>query len=204
MPPLSNWLKFKVRTLDKNQLSGASAELVAIMGAFKPDVVIGIRSGGYKVAETMIPYFPHVPLLPITCRRPTTKKKQKSSLLKSLLRKLPQPITSRLRIIEHIILTQLRPPQQSVFTPDKDELTVIENYLRQYRGKPNILIVDDAVDSGSTLAAVVNAIAQIAGAGATIKTAVITVTTASPFVEPNFILYRYVLCRFPWSLDFKN
>jgi hypoxanthine phosphoribosyltransferase len=204
MQRLGHRLKFKVQTLDQNQLRGASADLAMIIGTFKPDVLIGIRSGGYAVAETLAPYFPHTTLLPITCRRPSTKKKQNSSLLKKLLRTLPRSVTDRLRIVEHIALTQLRPQKQSIFTPDIKELTVIENCLRRQDGKPNILIVDDAVDSGATLAAVMEVIKNIAGPAAIIKTAAITVTTASPFVEPNFMLYRYVLCRFPWSFDFKN
>jgi hypoxanthine phosphoribosyltransferase len=204
MRSLVNWLRFRVETLDKNQLSGASAKLAASIGSFRPDLIIGIRSGGYVVAERMAAHFPETALLPITCRRPSTKKKQKSSLLKNLLRRLPESINSRLRILEHIVLTQLRAPKQSVFTPDAEELRVIENHLLSAGGNPNILIVDDSVDSGATLAAVVDMVKTIAGPGAAIKTAVITVTTAAPFVEPNFMLYRYVLCRFPWSLDFKN
>jgi phosphoribosylpyrophosphate synthetase len=142
--------------------------------------------------------------LPITCRRPSTAMKQKSSTLKNVLRMLPDSITSRLRIVEHIILTQLRPHKPGISIPDREELMAIENHLGGCGRNPNILIVDDSVDSGATLATVVEAVRNIAGEGANIKTAVITVTTASPFVEPNFMLYRYVLCRFPWSLDFKN
>ena len=68
-----------------------------------------------------------------------------------------------------------------------------------------ILIVDDAVDSGSTMAAVRKAINAIANPSAVIKIAAITVTTPAPFIEPDFfLLYRYVLCRFPWSLDSKS
>lgn len=204
MQSLSHWFKFRVQTLDKPRLTSASADLARIASAFGPDLLIGIRSGGYVVAQSMAPHFPLTTLLPITCRRTSTQKKQGSSALKNILRKLPDSVTGRLRIIEHILLTQLRPPKQSVFTPDAKELAAIENRLRELGGTPKILIVDDAVDSGATLAAVTDTLKKIAPSGAIIRTAVITVTTASPFVEPNYLLYRYVLCRFPWSLDFKN
>lgn len=202
MPRFSNWLKFRVQTLDKIQLSYASAELAASISAFTPDLLIGIRSGGYVVAEEMAAHFPQATLLSITCRRAGTKKKQ-DSVFKKILRQLPSGITGFLRIIEHIMLTQLRPPKKNIFTPDEEELSRIKQSLRLLH-HPHILIIDDAVDSGATLAAVVEAVKRVAGEGATIKTAVITVTTPSPFVEPNFMLHRYVLCRFPWSLDFKN
>jgi hypoxanthine phosphoribosyltransferase len=198
MPP------FQVQTLDKARLQRASAELAAIAAAFEPDMLVGIRSGGYKVALEMAPYFPSIPLLPFTCRRPSTKKKQSFIGLRNLLHKLPNSITNRLRICEHIVLTQLLAKKHSAFTADANELAMIKNHLQKLGPKPKILIVDDAVDSGATLAAAVSSIKNIAPDNTTIKTAVITVTTASPFVEPNFMLYRYVLCRFPWSLDFKN
>jgi len=204
-----NLHKLQVQTLNKDALTNASTDLAAKVGTlnpdiFKPDLLIGIRSGGYVVAEAMVSSFPTAKLLPLTCHRPCTAKKQNSSTLKSVLHKLPEFLTNRLRIIEHIMLTQLRSPKINRFSPDRTELTVIENFLRWYGSNPNILIVDDAVDSGATLATVVNIIRNIAGSHAIIKTAVITVTTVHPFIEPDYLLYRYVLCRFPWSFDFKS
>jgi hypoxanthine phosphoribosyltransferase len=196
--------RFTVQTLNRRQLNDASAQLANTSVTFSPEVIIGIRSGGYVVAQAMADYFPYSKLLPITRRRASTEKKQKSSLVKNLLRTLPEAINSRLRIMEHIVLTQLFKPKQNVFIPDKEELKAIRSHLGQLEQSPSILIVDDSVDSGATLAAVVNLIRTIAGAGAIIKTAVITVTTTHPFIEPDYLLYRYVLCRFPWSLDFKN
>ena len=205
----SNLHRLKVQTLNSNALTNASTDLAAKVGTlkpdeFKPDLLIGIRSGGYVVAEAMVSSFPEATLLSLTCRRPSTETKQNSSTLKNVLRKLPEFFTNRMRIIEHIMLTQLRTPKINRFSPDRAELTMIENVIRQYGANPNILIVDDAVDSGATLATVVDIIRNIAGSEAIIKTAVITVTTVHPFIEPDYLLYRYVLCRFPWSFDFKS
>jgi hypothetical protein len=36
---------------------------------------------------------------------------------------------------------------------------------------------------------------------AELRTAVITVTLEHPAVQPDYALYRGVLCRFPWSFD---
>src|SRR5271154_2596221 len=108
-------------------------------------MLLGIRSGGYVVAELMAQQFPQATLLPVTCRRPSTERKQKSSFIKKLLLRLPRAVNDRLRIIEHIMLTQLRPPKPGVLIPDTNELNAIEALLRQ-RGAANILIVDDAVD----------------------------------------------------------
>ena len=99
---------------------------------------------------------------------------------------------------------QLRPPKPRHFTPEAAELAAIAAQVQALGRPPRILIIDDAVDSGATLAATIDHIQAIAGPDAVLRTAAITVTTAAPSIEPNFMLYRYVLCRFPWSLDFKN
>lgn len=206
----SNIRTLKVHTLNKNLLASACIDLAAKViharcDEFKPDILIGIRSGGYVVGEAMMSSFPKATLFSITCRRPSTEMKKNSSILKKLLRKLPSSITNRLRIIEHIVLTQLSSRKKKTeFTTNNSELTVIKDFLQQHSPNPNILIVDDAVDSGGTLASVVEMVKDISVPGSTIKTAVITVTTVNPFIEPDFLLYRYVLCRFPWSFDFKN
>lgn len=65
----------------------------------------------------------------------------------------------------------------------------------------NILIVDDAVDSGATLLAVVEAV-RIDMPGAEVRSAVITQTTPSPVITPDYTLYNNrTLIRFPWSMD---
>lgn len=196
--------RLKILTLDEHQLAGAAARLAEITAFLRPQLIIGIRSGGYAVAQAMASHFSQSVLLPVTCRRPSTEKKRKSSLLKILLCRLPAPITGRLRIIEHVVLTRISTHKQETFLPDKGELLAIKNGLRRLTPDPNILIVDDSVDSGATLATVVSLVRAAAGSQATIKTAVITVTTTKPLIEPDYLLYRYVLCRFPWSLDFKN
>ncbi len=202
MAQLSNWWKLRVRTVDDAGLKTLARELAGQANAFQPALLIGIRSGGYTVASLMAEHLPQAVLLPITCRRPSTQKKQDVSLLKTLLRNLPYAISDCLRIIEHIILTQ-KPKQPGVFSADPQELQAIETALRQRGGNTNILIADDAVDSGATLQAVYNAVRALAPS-APVKTAAITVTTGSPLLQPDFTLYRYVLCRFPWSLDFKR
>jgi hypothetical protein len=57
------------------------------------------------------------------------------------------------------------------------------------------------VDSGATLAAVLGTLREVCGPTTQLRTAVITVTMEDPAVEPDYTLYRGVLCRFPWSFD---
>ncbi len=200
-------IKFTVQTLDERGLQAAAHQLAAqVQQDFRPNIVLGVRTGGYIVADLMMEALPvEAILLPITCRRPSTGKKQKFAVVKDMLQALPQPITDQLRVIEHRMLTQRRPPQPlSAFTPDVDELAQITHLLSLRGGEARVLVVDDAVDSGATLRAVLDTVAEILPPDAVLKSAALTVTTASPLAEPDFAAYRYVLCRFPWSLDFRR
>ena len=62
-------------------------------------------------------------------------------------------------------------------------------------------MVDDAVDSGVTLAAVLDLLRDTCRRDIRFRSAVITVTLDNPMTEPDYTLYRGVPCRFPWSFD---
>jgi hypoxanthine phosphoribosyltransferase len=192
-------LKFSVKTLDSIGLKKASEELRALVAKdFAAQLLIGIRTGGFVVAEAFSQATQPIPLVPITCRRPSTGKKQKSSLLKKIVLRAPTCINNQLRIAEHIYLTQVKTPSLREVTFDESELALIKQM-----GANKILIIDDSVDSGGTLKAVYDAV-KLACPNANIKTATITTTTEKPLIQPDYCLYHYVLCRFPWSLDFKR
>ncbi len=193
-----NWLKYRVKTFDTAALQKASLELGAAAKSSEPDIIIGIRSGGLTVAEYLAPAFPHAKVLPITCRRPSTKIKQKNTWLKPFLSKLPRWLNNCLRVAEHIYLTKpdAKPKAPMVYIPDEAELAAIRGC-----GGKKFLIVDDSLDSGATMLAVREIVQHAAGKGTIIKTATITVTTRNPRIKPDYYLYRYILCRFPWALD---
>lgn len=199
MSLLADWSRYRVRTLDATALRQDALALATQAEGFAPQMLIGIRSGGYVVAEIMAARFPDARLLPITNRRPGTTAKQ-SSGMKTLLKRLPYAINDRLRIAEHLYLTQLRAPKPRSFTPDTAELAAIGHALRE-QPEARILLIDDAVDSGATLLGVRDSIQALAST-AIVRSAALTVTTHAPLIQPDFFLHRYVLCRFPWSFDF--
>ena len=73
----------------------------------------------------MVETLPQATLLAITCRRPSTQKKQRYSVLKNVICKLPHFITDRLRMLEHIILTSVCLPKLTALIPDADEMAAI-------------------------------------------------------------------------------
>lgn len=82
--------------------------------------------------------------------------------------------------------------------PDGLEATLQESDI------PNILVIDDAIDSGDTLFVIVEALKRI-NPKAAIQIAVMTETTGHPRIHADFTLYQNkTLIRFPWSNDYKH
>lgn len=167
---------------------------------YAPDLLVGIRTGGLVVAEAMARAAVRpVTVLPLTSRRASTGTKARFGLLRTTATRLPRPVLDRLRVLEHRLLTGRRKARVALQPFDHHEAATIGAHIAAVAGS-RVLVVDDAVDSGVTLATVLGLLRETTGA-AKIRSAVITVTLDDPRVEPDFALYRGVLCRFPWSFD---
>jgi hypoxanthine phosphoribosyltransferase len=168
-----------------------------------PDALIGIKTGGLHVAQAMAKAAGYtVPVLSLTCRRPSTRYKAKVAALKKLITRLPRPLVDRLRVVEHALLTHKpRSIERDDFQFDSEELAVLDEWLDHAGQRPSLVVVDDAIDTGATLSRVLDVVSRYAPPTAKIRSAVITVTTPKPWALPRYTLYRQQLCRFPWSLD---
>lgn len=178
----------RVVTLDNTALAEVCARLErsVLSSGFRPEVILSIATGGVKVGELMFKKLPH---LTTKLQRPTTKAKK--SLVKNIVKRLPRPIQDAMRVAEAGIL-ELAP------TRPADSSQVI---LPPLEGFKRILVVDDAVDSGVTLEAVLSAVKQTAEE-AIVLSAAITVTTRQPLVTPEYAIFNNLtLIRFPWSMD---
>lgn len=173
-----------------------------VLGDGRPDLIVGIPTGGLFVAEAMN----HaaggaIPIRTLTCRRPSTRFKYAAAIIRGLLSRLPRAIVDRLRLIEHRLLTRApRRPAAASRQFDERELAAFEDWIAHAGDTPSILVVDDAVDSGVTLLEVLGTVRKRAPT-ARVRSAVITVTSDTPLVYPDFALYDGQLCRFPWSVD---
>ena len=169
---------------------------------YAPTLIVGIRTGGLTVAHAMARGARSpVPVLPLTCRRPTTGAKSRLPLLRTVLGNLPRAVADAMRRIEHRLVSagglQRGRPQEV----DEAEVKTIGDHLAACVMPPRILVADDAVDSGTTLATVLRILAVIRPAESEIRSAVITQTLDNPAARPDYVLYRGTLCRFPWSFD---
>lgn len=184
----------RVVTLDDTQFAAHCARLAQLAEADGPyDAVVGIVTGGEYVARAMAPHTGTANVITVRRQRPSTRRK--GGMFRCVVKCLPRRILDLLRIVESRILATRRdtpPPETPVIIP------------QQLSWAKRILVVDDAIDSGHTMAAVVNAIAARCPQ-AVIHTAVITVTTSGPSFRPDHTLYdNGTLIRFPWSADFKR
>jgi uncharacterized protein len=208
------WLGAPVRTLRQPAFDAACAELRRLVEAdYAPSLIVGIRTGGLIVARSMVGgVSAPLPVLPLTCRRPATGVKSRLPLLRALLTGLPQPTTDLLRRVEHRLATASRavraaqgqapdaaqPPQIA-----HAEAEAIAGWIARSSEPARILVADDAVDSGATLAAVLQRLRELCPPATEIRSAAITQTFDHPIVSPDYALYRDTLCRFPWSFDAK-
>lgn len=196
----------RVKTLSKEGLQ-EHATLLAKMVATENDsfdAIVGIRRGGSIVCDAFCQHFPDSAYRmrsDISKQRPSTKKKK--GFLAKILKCLPIPILNLMRMIEsEALLFKHRYAKQThiseVIIPDELETVLGEKKC------PRILLIDDAIDSGDTLYSVVSTLKKL-NPSVGVKIAVITVTTKSPRVFPDYYIYNNrTLIRFPWSNDFKK
>jgi hypoxanthine phosphoribosyltransferase len=117
----------------------------------------------------------------------------KFGIFGKIIKLLPKRVNNVLRMAEAKCL--------SIAKISKRRLLLTAKQIDVLGNAEKILIVDDAVDSGATLSAVIEAIAKLPGKR-NVRTAVITVTASDPAVMPDFFIYNnHTLIRFPWSAD---
>ncbi|MDE5773057.1 MAG: hypothetical protein K2H86_01190 [Muribaculaceae bacterium] len=190
---------YKVLTLLNGDFVEACSRLeqrVAGSG-FIPDCIVGIETGGRSVAERMFHSRPHCYT---RLQRPSSV--ARSARLGRLIRLLPRRVCDWLRILE---ARKLSADFARRCSNDEVKHSVVAG--ARLVSVPDIgecrhlLVVDDAIDSGVTMAAVVKAISD-RYPDVEIMTAVITETDPDAVIKADFSLYdNKTLIRFPWSMD---
>ena len=190
----------KVLTLSGDKFSEACYELgcIVIDSGWDFDLVLGVATGGAVVAEELrVRCDLKVNCMKVKCCRPSTATKEKLRL-RVLLRYLPVTFNNILRTLEHRWCELARLPDKS----SKRQIEISRSCLAHLKLSKRVLIIDDAIDSGETLSAVVNYVVGVNN-NVEVRTAVITQTWKTPSILPNYCLYKQVLIRFPWSADAK-
>ncbi|WP_390225275.1 phosphoribosyltransferase [Brenneria goodwinii] len=164
---------------------------------YTPDIIVGIATGGEVVAQSLSKHF-KVPLIIIKRQRNLTKYKSKFHLSK-FLPYLPRSLNNFLRICEIKFNEKRFLFHNKLWDPC--DVILKSGDVSLLSGVNKILIVDDSVDSGSTMVDCIDFIRLYADETAILKTASLNVTFSEPVITPDFFLYKDVLIRFPWSND---
>ncbi|MDE5795306.1 MAG: hypothetical protein K2I08_11370 [Muribaculaceae bacterium] len=197
----------QVLTLDTNAFDRHAKQLSLMVtegGVMKFDAVVAIRRGGSFVCDAFCRHFPkdrYGARYDVKLQRPSTK--HKKGTVNKLLKCLPTIILNLMRMAESNLLSLKRivngpHPAPKVELPD-GLVSILQN-----ANTPYILVIDDAIDSGDTLFAIVSALKGINPDTET-RIAVMTETTKRPCIHADYSLYRNkTLIRFPWSNDYKS
>ena len=181
-----------VLTLNEPDFAEHCRRLDALTRSFNADLIVTIATGGDNVGSHMLPEVPHIS---ISSHRPSTETKKKHARMLACVRRLPLPLRNLLRKVEAATVEH----RMKNAVPNK--IILDGKTAARIASAHRLLIVDDAVDSGATLAGVIDAISLLDGERE-IASAVLTVTTSNPLIRPTFTLFdNRTLIRFPWSLD---
>lgn len=197
----------KVIDLLENDFQKACSQLAEnVLNVYMPDMVIGVLTGGGVVGRNMMKKFEErdnsTKYLEYKVQRALTQKKEGIGL-RNLLTKIPRFVTRKLILIEVLLLeyrSLFLKPSRFVSDELKKELTKEFKFVSE---DFKILIVDDCIDTGATIEALVSSIKEI-NPNIEIRVAVITITHKKPLVSADFQLYSRTICRFPWSMEIQQ
>jgi adenine/guanine phosphoribosyltransferase-like PRPP-binding protein len=196
----------RVVTISEQELPSVAQMLFDLMSAngFVPDAVVGIATGGALVVGSL-PADSSVRKFTCTMRRPSTVTKQRAGIGRRVLKKMPYRVTNVLRLIEDRV-GERSTPTVPIASPSLEEALDVVGEAARKQGLRSIAVIDDAVDSGATLACVMSALRRRLPAEVTVRSGVITRTRspAKTIVEPDYVIYENILCRFHWSYDYKG
>lgn len=196
----------KVKNMLRDDFSKGCKELAQLIynDKFCPNLIIGVLTGGGYVGKDVYRNLisltgdKEIKYVEIKIHRKGTKKKNEGKFHR-LLKSLPEIICDFLRMAESLYREYRggKEKRECQVTFDNDT----DFFLKKC--KQNVLIVDDAIDTGTTIEIIKDYIGR--RYDASVRVAVITVTMKKPIVVPDYCLYNNrTLVRFPWSNDTKD
>lgn len=191
----------KVITLNSEKFISSSHCLYEMAKKnFKPDILISIATGGDFIAKVILQKN-KIDWYSVKKQRASTRSKNLllGRAIMGVIKYFPYRILDILRVFEHQLLMR-KVTVMSYDDIDPAQLSFDEKVLFGRK----VLIVDDAVDTGSTLASVKKSVVNAVGSEENVKTAAIVRTFSSPIIIPDYVCYEMVLVRFPWSKDTKS
>ena len=196
----------KTLTLSRKSLTDLSHQLLSIIhqDSTTIDMIIGIATGGIYVSQPIYEELQKQQwegtYTEVKLSRSSTEKKE-SLGVESILTKLPYPLLNLLRTIEVKYFETFK--SNDYDDTIEERVRFNDTQINDIKQSKTLLLIDDAIDTGSTIMALKNVIQKI-NPTITVKVAVLTVTHNKPYIEPDYTLYKKVLLRCPWAMDYKG
>jgi len=156
-----------------------------VRSGFKPNKIVFIERAGL-IPGYLINHLIGGELISVEAKRHEGKTKK---IFGSILPVLPKAFRSLLRRIE---LGKYKKDVKRIITLDSS---------MQFSKKDLILIVDDSMDSGYTIAGVKQNLEERGAEVTNIKIFVINTTILNDLVKPDFLIAEKKIFSFPWSQD---
>ena len=196
----------KTLTLSRKSLTDLSHKLLSKIDKDSTtiDMIIGVATGGIYVSQPIYEELKKQKwegiYTEMKLSRSSTEKKETLGA-KKILTKLPYPLLNILRTLEVKYFETFKSKDYDNTLEQRVHFT--NDQINDIKQAKTLLLIDDAIDTGSTIMALKNVIQKINPAG-TVKVAVLTVTHNKPYIEPDYTLYKKVLLRCPWAMDYKG
>ncbi|WP_242135511.1 phosphoribosyltransferase [Aestuariivivens marinum] len=189
----------KVITLNKHDFLEGVNDLFEKIDVV-PDVIVQIKNAGAHFGDALRTRgeFNKVTYYSIKIQRKGEGLK-KNFVFKFLMKILPYSILDELRKYES------KRTEKSISKINLNCLSK-ETFKINIEHNPdlkNILIIDDAIDTGKTMFLIKRSLEKQFPKAA-VKTAVLSWTIEKSIIKPDYFLYKNVLVRFPWSKDYKG
>ena len=180
-----------VKDINLDLLGIYSKELASNINqsGFTPNHILFVERAGLLIGSQIADYF-DCSISGIATKRTGGATK---SRLKVFLRYLPRFITHFLRRMEI----------NSSIHEVKSERKIVTDYPLPGKDR-KILLVDDAIDTGYSIQAVIEFLLAEGFKRDLIKVAVITTTAKNAKYKADFSLFDEVICAFPWSYDSRE
>ena len=187
----------KVVTLNNQAFAAKCTELAEKIPK-NIDLIVGVLGGGGYVVDEIRTEFSSTEIRFAEINREQELKD--NVLVRFLLRILPYGVLNTLRVVES---KRIKKKLKFIESDDLTQHNVSFDTSGLDTTKvKNILIVDDAIDSGSTMIKVKRKM-EAHFQDSKIITAVISWTIHDALLKPDYYLYKNTLVRFPWSKDYK-
>ena len=197
----------KVITIDSDDLVVESNRLFdkVIGSGFYPTHMVAIARRGVDVADQITPdRGTGIKRVIVRAVRPGSPRRSKRLVTSRVLRRMPYWITDPLRWVGTLWLIAYRHPADPNSLPPLDPESSEALMKIDAEKSTCVLVIDDAVDSGVTLARVLRSLRHVVEGGGEVRSAVINVTGRNPVVRPDYCIFEGACCRFLWSDDFRS